>query len=161
MDYARLFAYSTGVMFISLGAAVFIESIIPLITGVEVYGQFLLWAIVVIVYFNLSYTIVKRFMRKEMGITPATIILASIIFFIPLIYLVLRLNFADSGGILEDQTIPLITFIAVSVYIGWRFGKKTGLKLQSEYMAKITEMIEQQENLPDDLQRPHDSINKN
>ena len=161
MDYARLFAYSTGVMFISLGAAIFIESIVPLLTGIEFYGQFILWAAVLILYFNLTFNVVKRFIRKEIENTHASDILAFIIFLIPLIYFVLRINFAETDSSIDDQTFQLISFLAMGVILGWRFGKKAGLRLQADYLGKLSEMIENQENSPEDLQRPHDSLNKN
>ncbi len=155
MDYARLFAYATGSVFISFGAVLFTYKFIPFAMGYGWPGGLALLAGYGIIYFNLIFVITKRFIRKELTESRASLILMLITTLPPLIFLAVNQLREPLTGL-----VYVLAGVILGVAAGYHFGVKSGRRLQNVYLQKLKQLLEQQ-GLPDELQRPHDKLNKN
>ena len=155
MDYPRLFAYATGSIFISFGAVLFTYNVMPFVMGYGWAGGLVLLIGYGIIYFNLNYLITKRFIRKELTESRGSFYLMLITALPPLIFLILNQLREPMPGLAY-----VLMGVILGVAIGYRYGVRFGRKLQNEYLQKLKQILDEQ-GLPDELQRPHDKLNKN
>jgi uncharacterized membrane protein YoaK (UPF0700 family) len=155
MDYARLFAYATGSVFISFGAVLFTYNLMPFAMGYGWPGGIALLLGYGIIYFNLIFVITKRFIRRELTESKASLILMLITALPPMVFLVLNQLREPMPGLAY-----VLLGVILGVAVGYHFGVRSGRRLQNEYLQKLKQLLDEK-GLPEELQRPHDKLNKN
>lgn len=94
-------------------------------------------------------------MRRENGPSPMPYIMAALSALPPVIWHKIK----DVG--LDDTITVYLLTIVVACALGGYFGHRAGLKAQAVFQQNLKNYINQDQNLPDDLKRPHDNLNKN
>ena len=108
-----------------------------------------------LVYMNIVFVSSRRFMRREDGPSSIPYIFAVLIALPPLVWV----NIFDAG--LEESLLVFMLTIIAGCALGAYFGHRAGLKAQVVFQKNLQDYIQQDENIPDDLKRPHDNLNKN
>src|SRR5690606_16468302 len=106
-------------------------------------------------FMNLVFIASRRFMRRENGPSPVPYIFAFIVALPPIIWV----NLIDLN--LGDSKLVFILTVLAGCALGAYFGQRAGLKAQAVFQKNLQDYISQDENLPEDLKRPHDNLNKN
>ncbi|MEX2600540.1 MAG: hypothetical protein WD355_02760 [Balneolaceae bacterium] len=127
---ARLFAYSTWVIMISLAIVVFTNSFLVFINDPGWIGLAALFAFGLI-YLNFTYFVVKRFIRKVHGETILHFVLALLIFLPAAAWL---LWISEEIG--SSRYITAIV-LAFTCGLGGYFGKRAGKREHHLYLEKI------------------------
>lgn len=151
-NWQRDLAYGTGCLVIGLAVMVFTHKFIVLADSPGFRGYFTLFAFG-IGFFSLSFAINRRFMLKSdrhmvLNFFFAFLIIAPTLFW-------------TFGKIVEIDNTRL-TFVLVSVFgafLGAYAGTRYGVAKRNMYIERIKK--QQEEELPDDLKRPHDDLSKN
>ena len=153
IDFPRFIAYATGLLVVALAIILFSTDFIRYTNEPGLIGTLALLGFG-LVYMNLVYAISRRFIRKVDGETNIQYYFSVVAFIPPLAWI----NIYDTG-IAEGTYIFLIT-LAMACVIGGYFGHRSGLKQQAIFKQQLQEALKKQ-SLPDELQRPHDNLNKN
>ena len=149
-NWQRTFAYSTFIMVIGLAVIVFSETFVRFVqlpgwrgyTALFGYG---------IIYLNFSYVLTKRFVTKTSQFKEYAYILALLMVTGPIFWTFLKdLELMPYGQFLFAADI---TFASLT---GAYFGIRRGLTKREEYVQRL-----KQEQVENDMKRPHDNINKN
>jgi len=131
-DKARLFAYSTWGLMISLGALLFTQHFFNYMAESPAV-LILVLAGTGAIYFNLTFAAVKRFIRKVPEPTNSHIFLALLIAAPPAFWIAV---------ITEPFTIYslfLLLILALSAGAGTVYGNRAGIKARYEYIQKLKE----------------------
>lgn len=128
-DGARLFAYTTWVIMISLAIIVFTNSFLVYVTYPEWQGLVALLAFGLI-YLNFSYLASKRFVRKVIGETYSHFVIALLIF-LPPAFWAIYINEE-----LEGSRFIFTLIIAFSCGLGAYYGHRGGRREQRNYLEK-------------------------
>jgi hypothetical protein len=129
---ARLFAYTTWVLMISLAIIVFTDTFL-------VYANDDGWIGLVtllgygFIYLNFSYLSVKRFIRKVFQESNLHYILAFLIFLPPAVWIAL---FSET---IEDARYIMILILAFSSGLGAYYGYRAGKREQAAYMEQVNQ----------------------
>lgn len=137
-DKARFFAYSTWVIMISLAIMIFSDQFLHLVSEPGWRGLLVLFCFGLI-YMNLTYNAVKRFIRKVPAPTQAHYALGSLIFLPPVVWIFIVRNTITSSELL------LIGVLALSCGLGIFYGNRSGIRARYEYIQKLKEYQEHQE----------------
>lgn len=126
---ARVFAYITWVVMISLAIIVFSSRFLVYINVPGWVGLIALLAFG-LVYLNFTYLTVRRFIRKVMGKNLLHYLLALLIWIPPAFWLIYV-----SEEIGSSRILTLVVF-AFSCGLGAYYGYRSGKRLQLEYLQK-------------------------
>ena len=140
-DKARFFAYATWTLMISLAIIIFSNQFLYLVSEPGWLG----FAILIgfgLLYLNLTYGAVKRFIKKVPAPTKLHILLGFLIFLPPALWILI---IRDSFGTTE---ILLLAVLALSCALGIYYGNRAGIKARYEYVQKIKEYRQQNGNDP-------------
>lgn len=137
-DKARLFAYSTWVIMISLAIMIFSDQFLHLISEPGWSGLFILFCFGLI-YMNLTFNAIKRYIRKVPAPTQAHYLLGGLIFLPPIVWMFFVRQTITSNELL------LIGVLALSCGLGIFYGNRSGIRARYEYIQKIKEYQKQQE----------------
>jgi len=127
---ARLFAYTTWVVMISLAVIVFTNRFLVFVTDPGWIGLVALLSYG-FVYLNLSYISVKRFIRKVFEKTQLHYLLSFLIFLPPGIWV----GFMSEE--IEGSRLIMIVVLAFSCGLGAYFGHRSGKRQQQQYLEKM------------------------
>lgn len=128
-DGARLFAYTTWVIMISLAIIVFTNSFLVYVTYPDWQGLVALLAYGFI-YLNFSYIVSKRFIRKVVGETRSHYLIALLILIPPAIWA----SFISEE--IEGSRFIFTLIIAFSCGLGAFYGHRAGRREQQNYLEK-------------------------
>lgn len=129
-DGARLFAYSTWAMMISLAIIMFTNRFLEFVTESGWVGVFVLLAFAFL-YFNISYAAIKRYIRKVPAPTNWHIGLGIIVYLPPAIWV---LVFSDRYG---GYSVVILLTLALGCILGTILGNRSGIKARYEYVQKL------------------------
>lgn len=151
----RFFAYTTGTLLIAAAVIVFSNQYISYAGRDDTMGLIALLAYG-LVYMNLVFGVSRRFIRKLPEGQPTNIqyVFAALSFLPVLIWI----NVFDTG--LGDSILLFHIVIIFACSLGGYFGHRSGLRQQEEFWNKVRDSYAGEE-LPDELKRPHDNLNKN
>jgi drug/metabolite transporter (DMT)-like permease len=136
-DKARFFAYSTWVIMISLAIIIFSDQFLYLVSQPSWLGLVVLLGFGLI-YMNLAYNAVKRFIRKVPAPTKAHFALGGLIFLPPLCWILFIRETITSSEPL------LLTVLAVACALGTFYGNRAGIRARYEYIQKLKEYQKKQ-----------------
>lgn len=150
-NWARFFAYSTGVLVIGLAIIVFTETFLTYIEvpGWPGYVTLLAYGLV---YLNFSYGVNRRFVTKKRREINLAYLLGFLLFLPPAVWVYVK----DVG--LYDQRPLFLAVLFFACLLGAYFGIRSGLSRREAYFEKLRQYREQ---LPDDLKKSHEHLNKN
>lgn len=129
---ARLFAYTTWVLMISLAIIVFTDTFLVYANDEGWIGLVTILAYGFI-YLNFSYLSVKRFIRKVFEESNLHYILAFLILLPPAVWIAL---FSET---IENARYIMIIVIAFSCGLGAYYGHRAGKREQSEYLDHLNQ----------------------
>ena len=153
MDHwQRVFAYTTGALVIGLLLIVFTNAFLGYVSEPGSTGYLVLLAYGFI-FLNLGYGVNRRFALKS-DRAPALHYTLALLMVGPTLFWVFG---KDTG--LGDQRLVFTATIIFAVVLGTYFGIKKGISKRKTYLRQIYE--EQDREMPDELKRPHDDLNKN
>jgi len=129
---ARLFAYTTWVVMISLAIIIFTN---PFLSYVSDPGWIGLLALLGFgfLYLNFSYLAIKRYVRKVPVETRLHFLLAAIIFLPPAIWIA----FFTEG--IENSVFILLFVLVFACFLGAIYGYRSGKRQQYEYFEASQE----------------------
>lgn len=136
-DKARFFAYSTWVIMISLAIMIFSDQFLHLVSEPGWRGLIILFCFGLI-YMNLTFNAVKRFIRKVPAPTQAHYALGAIIFLPPVVWIFFIREVITSSDLL------LIGVLAISCGLGVYFGNRSGIRARYEYIQKLKKLKKEQ-----------------
>lgn len=131
-DGARFFAYATWSIMISLAIILFSNRFLDFISEPGWVGTLVLLAFGFL-YLNLTFTAVKRYIRKVPAPTNLHILLAILIFLPPAAWIVI---FADA---ITTTEILILFVLALSCGLGMFYGNRAGIKARYEYIQALKE----------------------
>lgn len=137
-DKARFFAYSTWVIMISLAIMIFSDQFLHLVSEPGWMGLFILVCFGLI-YLNLTFNAVKRYIRKVPAPTQAHYALGGIIFLPPVFWMLFVRQTITSIELL------LIAVLAISCGLGVFYGNRSGIRARYEYIQKLKKYQKQQD----------------
>jgi len=149
-NWQRAFAYSTFIMVIGLAIVIFSEEFVQFIQypGWRGYAALFGYGIV---YLNFAYVLTKRFVTKTAQFDNYAYVLAILMVSGPVFW-----TFLKDLKLLPYGQFLFIADITIASLTGAFFGIKQGLIKKKDYFRRIRE--QQMEN---EMKRPHDNINKN
>lgn len=134
-DGARFFAYSTWVVVISLAIILFTNRFLTYVSDPGWMGLAVLLAFGLL-YLNLTYISVKRFIRKVPAPTRLFIGLPVLIYIPPLLWILL---ISDR---VQGSTFILLAVLAFACGLGAYYGHRSGIKARYLYIQKLKEQEE-------------------
>jgi len=151
----RFFAYATGTLLIAAAIIVFSNQFISYTGRDDTLGLIALLAYG-LVYLNLVFGVSRRFIRKlqEGKSTNIQYVFAAL----SLLPVLIWINVFDTG--LGDSILLFHIVMIFACLLGGYFGHRSGLRQQEEFWNKVRDSYDGEE-LPDELKRPHDNLNKN
>ena len=153
MDHwQRVFAYTTGALVIGLLIIVFTNSFLVYVSEPGSTGYLVLLAYG-FVFLNLGYGVNRRFALKSDRI-PALHYILALLMVAPTLGWVYS---KDTG--LGSQQFVFTATIVFAVFLGTYYGIKKGSARRNAYLRQIFK--DREREMPDDLKRPHDDLNKN
>lgn len=127
---ARLFAYTTWVLMISLAVIVFTSNFLIYVTDPDWIGLIALLAFGFI-YLNFTFLAVKRYIRKTLQETFIHYLLAFLIFLPPVVWAI----FISEE--IEGARVIFTLVIAFSCGLGAYYGHRSGKRQQKLYLEKL------------------------
>src|SRR5690554_4916227 len=126
-DGARFFAYSTWAIMISLAIMIFSHQFLHL--AESTFAALLIWGLIFgAMYFNITYSAIKRYIRKVPAPTNSYIALTVLIFIPPALWLM------SVGDFMAERDLVILVFLSAGVYLGMQTGHKQGIKARYEYI---------------------------
>ena len=153
MDFPRLFAYTTGLLFIALAIILFTSKFIVYANNPSFIGSLTHFGFGFL-YLNLVFAISRRYIRKVMRDTVIQYYFAVVAAIPPVVWI----NVFDTG---LSETVSLQISVIIGTFMGGWLGHRSGVKLRDQFIQKQQEAAAQEQDLPEVLQRPHDNLNKN
>ena len=95
-------------------------------------------------------------MRRLEGPSLAPVIFGVIVALMPIAWIFIYDSVLDM-----QQRIMFAVVVALASGLGVFFGHKAGLKAQVVFRQKLHEYLKRSGQVPDDLKRSHDNLNKN
>jgi FtsH-binding integral membrane protein len=153
MDHwQRVFAYTTGALVIGLLLIVFTNSFLVYVSEPGSTGYLVLLAYG-FVFLNLGYGVNRRFALKSDRIPALHYTLALLMVAPTLVWIYTK----DTG--LGSQQFVFTATIIFAVMLGTYYGIKKGSARRNAYLRQIYK--DREREMPEDLKRPHDDLNKN
>ena len=137
-DKARFFAYSTWVIMISLAIMIFSDQFLHLVSQPGWTGLIVLFCFGLI-YMNLTFNAVKRYIRKVPAPTRAHYALGGLIFLPPVVWMFFVRHTITSSELL------LMGVLALSCGLGIFYGNRSGIRARYEYIQKLKEYQQKKE----------------
>lgn len=150
-SWYRTFAYITGSLVIGLLFIIITNSFLTYVNNPGWIGYAALFGYG-LVFLNLGYGLNRRFTKKLKRASNISYVMATLLILPTLVWIYTKVT-----ALAESRLMFALTII-FAVYLGTYFGIGAGTRRRIDYLNKLRE---QEENLPDDLQRPHDDISKN
>ncbi|MFH5832623.1 hypothetical protein ACG2F4_07090 [Halalkalibaculum sp. DA3122] len=150
-SWYRTFAYVTASLVFGLLFIIFTNSFLTYVNypGWTGYVTLLAYGLV---FVNLSYGMSRRYNKKLKFPSTTSYVMATLLVLPTLVWI-----YTKETALAESRMVFTLTAI-FAVYLGAYYGTKAGMKRREDYLRKLREEGEQ---LPEDLQRPHDDLNKN
>jgi len=136
-DGARFFAYATWVVMISLAIILVSNRFLVFVSDPGWVGLVALLAFGLI-YLNLTYAAIKRFIRKVPEPTNLHFALAGLIFLPPAIWIYVITE--QAGG----SEILLVAVLAFSCGLGAFYGNRAGIRARYEYIQQLKKRQQEQ-----------------
>ncbi|MFV1882928.1 MAG: hypothetical protein ACMZ7B_00345 [Balneola sp.] len=156
MDNLPRFAfYTSGVFIVSSAFTLFTSELLFLINDPSFKGTAFLIGFG-LVYTNIVFVSSRRFMRRLEGPSLAPIIFGTLVALTPVIWI-----FVYESGLEQSLRIVFAVVVAFGCGLGSHFGHRAGLKAQIQFQQQLEEYLRSTGQLPDELKRPHDNLNKN
>lgn len=153
MDHwQRVFAYTTGALVIGLLIIIFTNSFLVYVSEPGSTGYLVLLAYG-FVFLNLGFGVNRRFALKSERVPALHYLLAFLMVVPTLVWIYTK----DTG--LANQQFVFTATIVFAVFLGTYYGIKKGSARRNSYLRQIYQ--ERDREMPDDLKRPHDDLNKN
>lgn len=130
-DGARIFAYTTWVLMISLAIIVFSNPFLGYVADPGWIGLATLLA-VGLIYLNFTFLAVKRYVRKVMGETLLHFLIAFLVYLPPAFWIVVMSDLAETG-----TRLLLLAVLALSVLLGAVYGYRSGKRQQAGHLQRI------------------------
>ena len=130
-DGARLFAYTTWVVMISLAIIIFSNPFLVYIDDPGWVGLAALLALGLI-YLNFSFYVSRRYIRKVLGETVIHFVLALLIYLPPALWI-----FLISEETEGSTRILLLVVLAFSALLGAVYGYRSGKRQQAEHFDRL------------------------
>ena len=150
----RLIFYLSSVILVSSAFILLSSDLLGKVNDGTTLGTILFFSYGLI-YLNMVMITSRRYMRRLEGPNPVPYIFALLIAVPPAAWVHIYTG---------EMTVAPWTFgilILVSCFTGAYFGHRIGLKSQIRFREDLRKFFEQDGRLPEDLKRPHDSLNKN
>ncbi|MEX0648451.1 MAG: hypothetical protein WEA56_03570 [Balneolaceae bacterium] len=138
-DGARFFAYSTWLVMISLAIILFTNRFLSLVYDPGWIGLAVLLAFGLL-YLNLTYAAVKRYIRKVPAPTNLHYALAFLIYLPPAVWIIAASQEA------EGSEFILLAVLALACILGAIYGNRSGIKARFEYIQKLKKHQEEMES---------------
>lgn len=136
-DKARFFAYSTWVIMISMAIIIFSDQFLYLTSEPGWLGLVVLSGFGLI-YMNLAYNAIKRFIRKVPAPTQAHYALGGLIFSPAAGWILFVRETITSNELL------LLAVLVLACGLGVYYGNRAGVRARYEYIQKLKEYQNQQ-----------------
>ena len=149
-SWQRTFAYVSGALVAGLLLIIFTNSLLVYVNNPGWPGHVALFGFG-FVFVNLSYGLNRRYVKKLEGPSTASYVIATLLILPTLLWI-----YTKETALAESRMVFAVT-IVFAVYLGAYFGIRSGSKRRMDYI----EQLQEEEAIPDDLQRPHDDLNKN
>lgn len=147
----RPFAYITGSLVFGLLIIVFTNSFLGYVNDPGWIGYAALIAYG-LVFVNISYVINMRFTKKNKRPSNISYLMAALLILPALVWV-----YTKNTGLATSRIVFTLT-IVFAVFLGAWYGIKAGVRKRAGYLHQLRE---EQDDLPEDLQRRHDKLNKN
>jgi hypothetical protein len=131
-DGARFFAYSTWTVMVSLAIIIFTNSFLRYIDEPGWLGTVVLLAFG-LVYMNLTFAAVKRYIQKVPAPTNLHILLTVIIYLPPFVWIL------ASADPLSTTEFLIWIVLAMGCGLGAHYGNRAGIKARYEYIQALKE----------------------
>ncbi|MDR8390657.1 hypothetical protein NC796_05890 [Aliifodinibius sp. S!AR15-10] len=148
----RTFAYITASIVFGLLFVIFTNGFFVYVNYPGWVGYVTLFAYGLVLV-NLSYGMNQRYTKKNKFPSNVSYVMATLLVVPTLIWI-----YTKETALAESRMVFTLTII-FAVYLGAYYGIKTGSRKRIDYLETLRE--EEEDNLPEDLQRPHDDISRN
>ncbi len=95
-------------------------------------------------------------MRRLDGSSNLPYLIGFLVAIVPIIW-----SFIYDGGLYGNVKFMYIATVIFSCIIGAFFGERSGVKAQVKFKEQLYEYLKQSGQLPDELKRAHDNLNRN
>ena len=95
-------------------------------------------------------------MRRLDGTSNLPFVFAFLVAIVPVGW-----SFIVDGGLFGNIKIMYLATVVFASFLGGYFGQRAGIKAQAAFKEQLYEYLRQSGQLPDELKRPHDNLNKN
>jgi len=151
----RFSFYLSGVLIVTSAFTLFTSELLFLLADPSIKGTAFLIGFG-LVYMNIVFVTSRRFMRRLEGASASPIIFGTLVALAPVIWI-----FIYDSPLDTTQRIVYTVVVMLGCGLGAHFGHRAGLKAQVVFQQKLQEYLRKSDQLPDDLKRPHDNLNKN
>ena len=151
----RLSFYLSSTLIVSGVFTLLTNDLLPKI-AVQNWISYLLIIGLGLVYINITFVISRRFMRRLDNSSTLPFIFSIFVALAPIVW-----SFIVNVGLFGNIKFIYLATIIISCFLGGYLGQKAGIKAQSDYKKQLYEYLRKSGQLPEDLKRPHDNLNKN
>lgn len=151
----RFSFYISGILIISAAFTLFTTDFLIKIADPGFVGTLFLLAYG-LVYMNITFVVSRRFMRRLDGTSNIPYFFALLVAAPPLVW-----SFVYDTGLFGTIEVVYLITIVFGCALGGFFGQRAGIKAQAKFKEQLYEYLKQSGQLPDELKRPHDNLNKN
>jgi CDP-diglyceride synthetase len=151
----RLSFYLSGIIIVSGAFTLFTTDFLIKIADPGITGTLFLLAYG-LVYMNITFVVSRRFMRRLDGASKLPYLFAFLVAFPPLIW-----SYVHDAGLFGTIEVVYLITVVFGCILGGYFGQRAGIKAQAKFKEELYEYLKQSGQLPDELKRPHDNLNKN
>lgn len=151
-NWHRIFAYVTGAIVFGLLLILISHNFIQYVAREGATGYLFLLGFGLI-FLNLNFGISRRFVIKTAKGNWVCYLMAFLTF-LPSVFWV----YTKDMGLGDTESVFIMT-VVFAAFLGSYFGIRRGSVKREQYIRQITE--EEKRDLPDELKRPHDDLNKN
>jgi hypothetical protein len=137
-DSARLFAYSTWALMISLGIILFSHQFFRFMDESDWIDLIIIVAFGFL-YFNLTFAVIKRYIRKVPVPTNSHFFLSLIIYLAPVAWIIVI------NDVFTRNELLLVLILTLAVISGTIYGNRAGIRARFEYIQKLKEYQKQME----------------
>lgn len=153
-SWHRPFAYLTGSLVFGLLVIVLTNGFLGYVNTPGWIGYVALLAYG-LVFVNIGYVLNRRFTKKIKQPTGLSYAMAALLIGPTLLWVLTK----DGGGALGESRMVFILTVVFAAFLGTWYGIKTGSRKRVDYLRKMRE--QEDEEVPDELKRPHDDLQKN
>lgn len=151
----RLIFYLSGVLLLSSSFTLLTSEFMVKMNDPGIIGILFLLGYGLI-YMNLTFISSRRFMRRLNGISNLPYLFGFTVGLPPVAWV----HIYETGLYGASFWLFIITTI-FACGLGAYFGQRAGMKAQFAFHESMKKYYTEDEKVPDDLKRPHDTLNKN